>query len=196
MMKRYLSVGLLLIAALGACSSTPQPVFYTLDDGAVSVARSGTTPSVVLTQTTLPELIDRPQLIVRTGSNRVRISEQHRWAEPLRREIPRVLANDLGQLLESFRVVVMPVDAQRFDADFRLSLDVQRLEVTERRGADIDLLWRIEDRQGKMITGRSTLRETTDSEDYFALVAAQRRALSRVAVDMAAQIRQLPVRQK
>jgi uncharacterized lipoprotein YmbA len=40
------------------------------------------------------------------------------------------------------------------------------------------------------------LRETTDSEDYFALVAAQRRALSRVAVDMAAQIRQLPVRQK
>ncbi len=190
-MKRHLLVGLLFIAALGACSSTPQPVFYTLDNGAISAAKNGLVPSVVLTQTTLPELIDRPQLVVRTGNNQVRISERHRWAEPLRREIPRVLANDLGQLLDSSRVIAMPIDSQRFDADFRVSLDVQRFEVTEKIGADIDLLWQIEDRQGKTITGRSTLRETTDSEDYVALVAAQRRVVSQVAVEMAAQIRRL-----
>jgi uncharacterized lipoprotein YmbA len=190
MMKRSLYVGLVAITALVACSSTPQPVFYTLDNGAASVTQSGKTPSVVLTQTSLPELIDRPQLIVRTGNNQVRISEQHRWAEPLRREIPRVLANDLGQLLGSSRVVALPIDAQGFSADFRVSLDVQRLEASDKNGADIDLLWRIEDRQGKTITGRSTLREATISEDYGALVAAQRRALSRVAVEIAERIRQ------
>ncbi len=190
MMKRRLFFGLLGMAALGACSSTPPPVFYTLDNGATNIARSGVTPSVVLTQTTLPELIDRPQLIVRTGNNQVRISEQHRWAEPLRREIPRVLANDLGQLLGSSRVVAMPIDAQRFDADFRVSLDVQRLEASDKNGVDIDLLWQIQDRQGKTIVGRSALRETTDSDDYVALVAAQRRALARVAADIAARIRQ------
>lgn len=189
-MKRHLLVGLLSIAGLCACSTTPQPVFYTLDNGAANVIQSGMTPSVVLTQTTLPELIDRPQLIVRTGKNQVRISEQHRWAEPLRREIPRILANDLGKLLRSSRVVAIPIDAQRFDADFRVSLDVQRLEVTEKKGADIDLLWRIEDRQGKTITGRSALSEAADGDDYVALVAAQRRALSRVAIDLAEQIRQ------
>ncbi len=190
MMKRSLYVGLVAITALVACSSTPQPVFYTLDNGAASVTQSGKTPSVVLTQTSLPELIDRPQLIVRTGNNQVRISEQHRWAEPLRREIPRVLANDLGQLLGSSRVVALPIDAQGFSADFRVSLDIQRLEASDKNGADIDLLWRIEDRQGKTITGRSTLREATTGEDYVALVAAQRRALSRVAVDIAERIRQ------
>jgi uncharacterized lipoprotein YmbA len=190
MMKRSLYVGLVAITALVACSSTPQPVFYTLDNGAASVTQSGKTPSVVLTQTSLPELIDRPQLIVRTGNNQVRISEQHRWAEPLRREIPRVLANDLGQLLGSSRVVALPIDAQGFSADFRVSLDVQRLEASDKNGADIDLLWRIEDRQGKTITGRSTLREASTSEDYGALVAAQRRALSQVAVDIAERIRQ------
>jgi uncharacterized lipoprotein YmbA len=71
-----------------------------------------------------------------------------------------------------------------------VSLDVQRLEVTEKKGADIDLLWRIEDRQGKTITGRSALSEAVDGDDYVALVAAQRRALSRVAIDLAEQIRQ------
>jgi uncharacterized lipoprotein YmbA len=84
----------------------------------------------------------------------------------------------------------LPIDAQGFSADFRVSLDIQRLEASDKNGADIDLLWRIEDRQGKTITGRSTLRETTTGEDYVALVAAQRRALSRVAVDIAERIRQ------
>lgn len=190
MMKRSLYVGLLAMTALLGCSSTPQPFFYTLDNGPASPSPQGMTPSVVLTQTSLPELIDRPQLIVRTGNNQVRISEQHRWAEPLRREIPRVLANDLGQLLGSSRVIALPIDAQGFTADFRVSLDIQRLEASDKNGADIDLLWRIEDRQGKTITGRSTLREATISEDYVALVAAQRRALSRVAVDIAERIRQ------
>lgn len=187
-MKRRLRLVLLAATFLAGCASTPT-VFYTLDEGAPAASPRGSAPSIAVTQVSLPELIDRPQLVVRTAANRMRISEQQRWAEPLRREIARVIADDLGRLLDSSRVAALPLDAQRFDADFRLTLDVQRLEAVEGQGADVDILWRLEARQGNAIAGRSTLREPGAGDDAAALVAAQRRALARVAADVAGQAR-------
>ena len=45
----------------------------------------------------LPGISDRPQLVVRTGPQTVRILEFDRWAEPLDDLVPRVLAQDLAQ---------------------------------------------------------------------------------------------------
>jgi len=101
---------------LGGCASTPAPVFYTLDNGIEQPGPQGATPSIVITQTNLPELIDRPQLVTRTANNQVRIKEQQRWGEPLRRAIPRVLAMELGRKLDSGRILSVPIDAQRIDA--------------------------------------------------------------------------------
>ena len=176
---------------LSACGTTPAPVYHALDDQVMSIAARGTTPSVAIVQVRLPELLDRPQLVTRGGGNRVQISEQQRWAEPLRSEIPRVVADDLGRLLDSSRVAALPVDVQRFAADFRVQLDVQRLDAVEGQGADIDLLWFLESRRGQLSVGRSTLREPLAAAggDPAVLVAAMRRALGRVAADIAAEIR-------
>lgn len=174
---------------LAGCASTPAPVFYTLDNGIEQRSTQGRVPSIVITQTNLPELIDRPQLVIRTANNQVRISEQQRWGEPLRRAIPRVLATELGSKLDSSRVVSVPVDAQRLDTDFRLSLEVQRLDAIEGRGADVDILWRLESRRGKVILGRSVLHEAEHAGETSALIAAQRRALAGVATEIADQVR-------
>lgn len=174
---------------LGGCASTPAPVFYTLDNGIEQPGPQGGTPSIVITQTNLPELIDRPQLVTRTANNQVRINEQQRWGEPLRRAIPRVLAMELGRKLDSGRIVSVPIDAQRIDADFRLSLEVQRLEAVEGRGADADIVWRLESRHGKVVLGRSVLHEAERSVEPSALIAAQRRALAGVAAEIADQVR-------
>ena len=195
MKRKILLCGLLASVLLAACGTTPAPIYYTLVDHQVaSVAARGMTPSVAIVQTKLPELIDRPQLVIRNGGNRLQLSEQRRWAEPLRNEIPRVLADDLGRLLDSSRVAALSVDAQRFAADFRVQLDVQRLDAVEGQGADIDVMWFLESRQGKVSVGRSTLREPLAAADGdpAALVAAQRRALGRVAADIAAEIRRQP----
>jgi len=174
---------------LGGCASTPAPVFYTLDNGIEQPGPQGATASIVITQTNLPELIDRPQLVTRTANNQVRIKEQQRWGEPLRRAIPRVLSMELGRKLDSGRIVSVPIDAQRIDADFRLSLEVQRLEVVEGRGADADIVWRLESRHGKVVLGRSVLHEAERSAEPSALIAAQRRALAVIAAEIADQVR-------
>ena len=174
---------------LGGCASTPATVFYTLDNGIEQPGPQGATASIVITQTNLPELIDRPQLVTRTANNQVRIKEQQRWGEPLRRAIPRVLAMELGRKLDSGRIVSVPIDAQRIDADFRLSLEVQRLEAVEGRGADADIVWRLESRHGKVVLGRSVLHEAERSVEPSALIAAQRRALAVIAAEIADQVR-------
>lgn len=193
MMKRYSFMVFLVAAALSGCSTSLPPVFFTLDDGAPVTRIQGTSPSVAITQVSLPDLIDRPQMVVRTSTNRVLVSEQQRWAEPLRRAIPRVLADDLGRLLNSSRVISIPVDFQRYDADYRVSLDVLRLDATEKQGADIDILWRIEARQGRTIVGRSNLHEPADHDRHLDLVQAQRRGLARVAAEIAGQIVNQPL---
>ena len=176
--------------SLAGCAGSPAPRYFTLGDGQAGVSPQGDGPSIVITQTSLPELIDRPQLVVRRSDNRVSIDEYQRWAEPLRRDIPRVVADELGRQLNSGRVMSLPVNGQAFEADFRLLLDVQRLDVVEGQGANADIVWRLQPHQGKPIVGRSVLREASSSDAPEALVAAQQRVLKAVATEIAQQVRQ------
>jgi hypothetical protein len=140
----------------------------------------------------LPDLVDRPQLVMRTADHRLQINDQYEWAEPLRRQISHVIARDLGEALDSGRVMALPVDAQDFDVDFKVILDIQRLEIMSGQGVDLDVVWRVTLRDGAMFLGRSHVREpletTSESGGYPAAVAAQSRALRSVAVDIASLI--------
>ena len=180
-------------ALLSGCAGLPPARHITLDDGRPKTAKSSTVPSVAVVRANVPELIDRPQLVVRDGSH-VTFSEQYRWAEPLRREIPRVIANDLGELLDSSRVAALPSDAEGFNVDFKLMLEFQQLDAVIGQGADVDVLWRVEYRSGKAFVGRSSFRQPLAgaATDYPALVAAQRQALRRVAAEIAKEIAEHP----
>ena len=175
------------LAFLGACADAPPTRLITLDDGRPQIAGSSNAPSIAVVRADVPERIDRSQLVMRTAGNLVTLSEQYRWAEPLRREIPRVMARDLGELLDSSRVAALPTDAAGYDVDFRLMLDFQQLDAVAGQGVDLDVLWRVEHRSGKAIVGRSSFRQPVAgaAADYPTLVAAQRQALRRVATEIA-----------
>ncbi len=193
-MRRWLRhVGSLAgLLVLLSCGSSPRPTFYTLFDGGQFVSARGQSVRIAVMPTALPELVDRPQLVVRRADQRVQVLEQRRWAEPLRQEISRLLAGDLAHRLGSALVVALPDDVQALDPDFRLFLDVQRLDATREQLA-LDVVWRIVPRQGLPRYGRSSLVEAvTDkaTEPYAALVGAYRRAFARVADDLAGAFRQ------
>ena len=186
------------LATLGACASPTPARHMTLDDGRPPAVRSSMTPGVVVVRANVPDLIDRPQLVLRSDGNRVALSEQYRWAEPLRREIPRLVAKDLGELLDSRRVAAMPADAAGFDVDFKLALEFQQLDAVIGKGVDVDVLWRLEHRSGNTIVGRSSFRQpledmaATHAAPVAILVAAQRQALRRVAAEIAKEIAAFP----
>jgi uncharacterized lipoprotein YmbA len=180
---------ILLVAGLSACVSSPPIRYFSLDDGR-SVAGASKGPSVLVVRADVPELIDRPQLVARTANHEVRVSDLDQWAEPLRQQIPRVLARDLGEMLDSGRVAALTTDAVAPDADFKVMLDIQRMEVVAGKTVEVDALWRVQTRSGGVFYGRSRVVEpisdAANADDYPAMVAAQSRALRTVASDIAA----------
>ena len=92
---RFMVFALLLV---GACGNPPRERFYTLDAPEPPVAADGA-PSIAVGPVSVPELVDRPQLVVRLGANQVALEEQARWAEPLRGAIARVVAANLATAL-------------------------------------------------------------------------------------------------
>jgi uncharacterized lipoprotein YmbA len=175
MMRFRLLVAVVFAAVLTACATPLPTVYYTLNGDPLPGGGQGS-PSIVVLPAALPELLDRPQWVLQASDGQVAIKESRRWAEPLRNEISRVVAGELGRLLDSARVLA-PNGGSEFAADYRLRLDV---------------FWRLEPAKGKPLTGRSRLHEAADGVGeaaYEQLLAAERRALQRVARDIAAEIR-------
>lgn len=183
---------LLLSIGLGACASSPPQRYYSLDDGRPMAVGLPMGASVAIMQVNLPELVDRPQLVVRAAGHRVQFSENDRWAEPLRRQVPRLLARDLGVALDSGRVVALGVDARDYDVDFRVVVDVQHLEVIFGQRVELDAVWRVELRNGRTVVGRSQILQGFGDgavpDDYAAAVDAQRQVFRTLATHIAARI--------
>jgi uncharacterized protein len=59
---------------------------------------------VLSPQVTLPELLDRDEMLVAEGSAGLRPWPEARWAEPLREALPRLLAEDLWRLRQPYPV--------------------------------------------------------------------------------------------
>ena len=78
------ALGLLAVLCLSACGSTPPALHYTLDEGAASTPPQGTSPAIVIVHSSLPDEVDRPQLIVRQRGQPITIDEARRWAELVR----------------------------------------------------------------------------------------------------------------
>ncbi len=72
---RLIAISSLLAAMLMGCSSSPEPRFYTLSAGGSPAVdrheKAVTEYSVAVGPVTLPEMVDRPELIVRIGVNQV-----------------------------------------------------------------------------------------------------------------------------
>jgi uncharacterized lipoprotein YmbA len=180
-----------LAVATAGCSRSPRVTFYTLEPGAQvdTAAAVAAVPAVAVGPVTLPEVVDRPQLVVRVAANRVEILETHRWAEPLKSEIPRLIAENLRRLLGSDRVSSYLQHAG-VDADYRLLVDIQRFESLPGEAVIVEAVWSLRRAAGGAPkTGRSLVREPVDAAGYDPLVAAYGRALLAVSRDLATAIR-------
>ena len=179
------------VAATTGCSRSPRVNFYTLAPSAKPVAAASVRAAyaVAVGPVTLPEFVDRPQLVVRVAANRVDILETQRWAEPLKNGIPRLVAENLSRLLGTERVSSYPQNAGG-DADYRVLLDIQRFESMPGESVTVEAFWTIRRTAGETTkTGLTVVREPVASGSYDALVAAYSQALVTVSSDIAQAIR-------
>ncbi len=180
-----------IFAGLAAgCTSTPPSRFYTLS-ATSAAAKTSSELSVAVGPVSIPDVVDRPQIVVTLGSNQVRLEEFDRWALPLQSPIPRVVAENLIVLLGTPRVTIFPQSTSA-DADYRAIIDVQRFESIPGEAAVLDAVWLVRRaKDGKTERGRTTVREQMQAKDYDGLAAAHSRAAARLSQDLANAVRAL-----
>ena len=179
-----------IVASLAAgCGTVATERFYTLADASTEVssldakanAARPTAPTIVISAITVPELIDRPQIVTRDGANRVNVSEQNLWAEPLKSAIGRVIAARLAQTLPSARVAAYP-QSSIASPGLRVTIDVQRFDAVPGGEAVIEALWTVRrTSDDAMRSGRTTARRAVDGVAYEDAVRAWSQALDDVS---------------
>ena len=178
-----------LVLATG-CTSTPPSRFYTLS-AATGPAASASNVSVAVGPVSVPADVDRPQIVVTTGSNEVKLDEFNRWASPLQNGIARVVAENLVMMLGTPRVTLYPQTLSA-DADYRAAIEVQSFASAPGEAALLDAVWTVRRmKDGKTETGRTTVREPVQDKGYEALAAAHSRAVARLSQDIAGAVRAL-----
>ena len=187
-----LLVSTLLVSTLVGCSSSPPIVFYTLTEIPSTTAIGKTTAFEILVgPVTLPDTLDRPQLVTRATDTRVNVLEQQRWAAPLKSEVPRVLAANLNQLLADAAVTVEPQPSTG-RPPWRVAVEIQRFDATPGNDVTIEALWSIQGVPGTAPKiGYSVLREPVSGPGYDALVAAHSGAITALSGDIAAAVQVL-----
>ena len=149
------------------------------------------TLSVAVGPVSVPAVVDRPQIVVSAGPNRVWIDEFNRWASPLQNGISRAVAENLVSMLGTPRVALTSQTLSA-NADYRVAIAVQGFESAPGEAATLDAVWTVSrPKDGMSQTGRTTLREPTTEKGYDALAAAHSRAVARLSRDIAEAVRAL-----
>src|SRR3569623_1476102 len=123
---------------LSPASSQPVSAQKNAPIGAQADARH----SVAVGPVRVPEIVDRPQFVVRRGPNQLELAEQHRWAQSLRTEIAGALSANLERQLTQIRIASGNSAASQ-TADYRISLDVEQFDDTPGEGEAVKAIWTI-----------------------------------------------------
>lgn len=182
-MIRTLCVALCALC-LAACGSSPAVRLYTLAPDGVPAAGGAASPTVVIGPVSLPEAVDRLQIVRRAAGNRSEPADGHRWAGAFRSEIASRLAATVAREAGLARVVatpqnsiarpdlVVPVDVQRFDADGFVSVT-------------LDAVWSVRRDGRELAGGRFSRQEPVSAPTWDALVDAHGRLLDALARELA-----------
>ena len=186
-MKLHIAL-IAILLALAACAAPATLRYYTLSSGTPAAAQASGVKAkyrVSIGPVSLPEAIDREQIVLRAASNRYAISDLDRWAEPLKREIPRVLADDLAQRLPEVRVAAH-MQYEGAGAQFRVPIDVLRFESVPAEGVTLEAVWSVRNGAGERLhEAHSIVTEPVSATGVAPLVAAHAKALAGLAREIA-----------
>ena len=186
-----LAIPCALVVLATGCASTPDSRFYTLSPVSTTPAPAPSTLSVAVGPVSVPAVVDRPQIVVSMGPNRVWLDEFNRWASPLQSSIARVVADNLAAILGTPRVAPSS-QALSGDAEYRVAIAVQGFDSAPGAAATLDAVWTVSrTKDGKSQAGRTTVREPATEKGYDALAAAHSRAVARLSRDIAEAVRAL-----
>ncbi|MFH2058944.1 MAG: PqiC family protein [Pseudomonadota bacterium] len=90
----------------------------------------------------LPQYLEKPQIITRSGTNQLELAEYHQWGGNLRKNMIQVLARNLSQLLVTPDISIAPFRPS-VPPDFSIEVDVMQFEAEADGQVRLITQWRI-----------------------------------------------------
>jgi uncharacterized lipoprotein YmbA len=178
--------------ALASCLGTSRPSrFYTLAPLQIRNGQGGTPPDATLAigPVEIPESIDRPQIVTRTGANELVVAEFDRWGGSLDTEISGALVATVRDRLASQQIAVAPWRSAILSGvgpSYRAAVSLSRFDGIPGQSVVLQGRWELIGQSGESLGVReATVTEKVDGAGYDALVAAMQKVLVRFGQQMA-----------
>jgi hypothetical protein len=195
-----LAVALVFSSCLGrGPSRTPATRFYVLNSLYSAENKAELTPVAVLKDVAigvgplkLSQVLDRPQIILRTSHNEIRVADLDRWAAPLNENITNVLVDNLSALLSTGNILKFPWKA-RIPIDYQVVADITRFDGMPGGKVDLRARWGIlRENDSKILSkGNSVLTEPIGGDTIAEMVSAQSRLMAKFSREIAEEIKKL-----
>ena len=192
----FAASALIALSMVIGCAGTEPSRFYLLSPlpGDSETKRPVSEPciSLAVAPVRLPDYLDRPQIVTRSGKNELLMAQFDRWAEPLAETFPRILAQNLSHLLCAKAISLYPWKSS-FKYDYRIDIEIIRMDGTLGEGTLLEAWWSITQNTEKavVVTRRSTFLEPSKTGDYANLVEAHSHAVSLLSRAIADEIKRL-----
>jgi uncharacterized protein len=193
MMKYCCRLGMVLCltALFGCFMKSPPAQYYTLNTMQRPETRPDFKPrfTVSVGPIIIPDSLKRPQIATRTNGNQVSFSEFHKWAGPLKDDVKRILAENIGILLAEEGATVS-TDELLIEPDYRIVVNINRFDGMPGEAVLLNAVWTLKDQKAQKIVAmtQSLFTEKVSGPGYPDMVSAQSRALAALSREIAEEI--------
>ncbi len=179
----YKTISLIIIIMISAsgCTRTSPTRFYVLSPMKktdIKATRISSRISVGVGPVSIPDYLDRPQIIVRTSENRLDLREFDKWAGSLKHDVPRVIADDISTILGTDKVFIFPWAAS-LNPRFEVKIDITRFDGNKKGMVLLDAKWVIMAKNGRktLAMKRSIIKTHAEKPGIEGLIRAKSMAL-------------------
>jgi len=194
----------LLVLSLSGCIGTSQPSrFYTLNslrspEPVPHLTSTGQGTIVAIGPVLIPDYLDRPEIVTRTGQNEMRVNDFQRWAGNLQGNLLRVLIEDLSVILPADRLSVIrwvPTAQRDVPITYRVMVDIMRFDAAPGGTVQLEADWTVFAREKDIVFARrSSVSAKINGNEFTDMVASMSKAVEDLCREIAAGVTSLEQR--
>ena len=196
-----LALALVISGCLGGPSPTPATRFYVLNsfhsaenpnppEPVMDFGDEG--PGLGVGPIKLSQVLDRPQIILRTSHNEIQVADLDRWAAPLNELITNVMVDNLSALLSTGSILKFPWKTN-LPINYQIILEITRFDGRPGGNVDLRARWGIlnHNAQNVLANGKTVLTEPIGGDTIAEMVSAQSRLMGKLSYGLAEEIKKL-----
>jgi uncharacterized lipoprotein YmbA len=182
---------------LAGCPSTQPSKFYVLSPlsspeqtGNASLGNNAL--AIGIGPIEIPAYLDRPQIVKRRSSHELELAEFHKWGEPLKANISRVLGENLSGLLLTDEIYLFPWKRSA-PFHYQVLVRITRFDTSPEGDAILNARWEIRayNERDVLAIRRSHFRTPESGQGYQSTVSAMSRNLDDLSQVIATTIKSL-----